>query len=220
MKLKLIRVLFVAFLIWPGCILAKDYSYCKPSAVVMNDYEPEHFITSNNLLAAPGRDEVFCGERIVLYGRVTDEECNPIVDAKVYLWQVDCQGKYPYKPLRNKIDLEMIDQAPHQSFTGNGVATTNNQGEFVFVTTYPQSVHGMKPHVNLRVEHYRLGSLQTKITLSKNKIRRPELIILDQAVREYVVENKTRTYGSIITLPSIPVKQDDNALLNEEAEGN
>ena len=66
---------------------------CKLTKRVLNDYEPENFITSNNLLVTPGKQELYCGEKIIVHGRVLDKNCRPVSDAKIYLWQVNCSGK-------------------------------------------------------------------------------------------------------------------------------
>lgn len=146
-------------------------NHCKITQSALNDYEPEKFQPTNNLLRSVGGKAIFCGEKIIITGRVLDQNCVPVSDAKVYLWQVGCDGKYPYIPLRNRIDKKMLNTKNGSSFTGSGIATTNNQGEFYFITIYPPaSKHEGGSYVNIRVDHRDLGTLQTKLILSKNKI--------------------------------------------------
>ncbi|MBP7190306.1 MAG: intradiol ring-cleavage dioxygenase, partial [Rickettsiaceae bacterium] len=117
----------------------------------------------NNLLRRNGRNPVFCGEKILIKGRVVDSNCVPVSDAKVYLWQVGCDGKYPYKPLRAGLNMAKFNLKKNAStFQGSGIATTNNNGEFVFITTYPVKSDSKSPYVNFRVSHRELGDLQTK----------------------------------------------------------
>lgn len=198
-------VLFLCCISFVHIGFASEYRYCKPSVSVLNDYEPERFITSNNLLAKAGAHAIFCGEKIIIYGRLTDDQCAPISDAKVYLWQVNCQGKYPYKPLRNSVDTELIDitSAKKQSFTGNGIATTNNHGEFVFITTYPNKVHAFQPHLNIRVEHYKHGTFQTNLVLSGSKIYNLEKVIPDQDIVDFAMRYGTNIYGFNVVMPTI-----------------
>ena len=99
-----------------------------------------------------------------------DQNCVPVSDAKVYLWQVGCDGKYPYYPLRNRTNKEMLNLSNRSSFTGSGIATTNNEGEFHFITIYPPSTTHEKSNVNIRVEHRNLGTLQTKFYLLDSNI--------------------------------------------------
>lgn len=161
------------------CLAKDEYiessSYCEVSESAMNDYEPADFKTSNNLLRQAGQEVLFCGEAIVVYGKVLDQNCVPVSDAKVYLWQADCKGKYPYKALRvNAVDKKLFDEKSNLTFVGNGTATTNNKGEFHFITVYPPAMHGYKPHLNARVEHFSMGSLQTRLVLNGKRVKDPK----------------------------------------------
>jgi protocatechuate 3,4-dioxygenase, beta subunit len=113
---------------------------------------------------------VYCGKKIIIKGRLLDQNCVPVSDAKIYMWQVDCDGKYPYETLRDKVDKNLINTNNASSFKGSGTATTNNLGEFYFITTYPPSVDKEKPSVNIRADHRMLGTLQTKLILSASHI--------------------------------------------------
>jgi protocatechuate 3,4-dioxygenase beta subunit len=147
---------------------------CQVSKVAMNDYEPAAFEKTNNLLRKTGEESLFCGESIIVYGRVVDQNCVPVSDAKVYTWQTDCKGIYPYKPLKeNIVDVELVNDDTSLTFTGNGTATTNNKGQFHFVTVYPPEMHGHRPHLNVRVEHFSMGDLQTRLILRGKKVKNP-----------------------------------------------
>ncbi len=143
---------------------------CQLTKSATNNYEPEKFQPTNNLLRATGKQPIYCGQKIIVSGRILDQKCVPVSDAKVYLWQVGCDGKYPYRPLRNRIDKKMLNLAAASTFTGCGIATTNNNGEFHFITIYPPAAKQGNPYVNIRVEHRRLGELQTKFYLSNDRL--------------------------------------------------
>ena len=174
-----IILIFIITLTASNCLATGDkfhlnkLNFCKISKKAQNDYEPEEFNTSNNLLRKTGEHPIYCGEKIIIHGRVLDQNCVPVPDAKVYLWQVNCKGKYPYQPLRNVKNKILIQTDEVMTFTGNGIATTNNMGEFYFVTVYPKAIHGLAPHVNIRAEHMSLGKLQTRIILGPHKISDP-----------------------------------------------
>lgn len=157
----------------PDKFYFNNLNRCEITEEQGNDYEPEKFQPTNNLLRKPGQVALFCGEKILVHGKVLDEDCAPVSDAKVYVWQVDCGGRYPYQPLKDMIDEDLIDLNSDTTFTGNGVATTNNNGEFYFLTIYPSAVHSMPPHINVRVEHRRLGDLQTSVVLKNHKVKNP-----------------------------------------------
>ncbi|MFK7973581.1 MAG: dioxygenase [Rickettsiaceae bacterium] len=167
-----------------------DFDFCNVTPVTINNYEPEKFETSNNLLNKAGQEPIICGEKIIIYGTVLDQHCVPVSDAKVYIWQTDCHGKYPYTPLKNRIDKKLINIDSEFTFTGNGTATTNNNGEFVFITTAPPKMNGLAPQINIRVEHYIMGSLQSSLTIS-NK----------HSTRDVFNTNSGKAYTYEIVLP-------------------
>lgn len=176
-------------------------NYCNLSKPTNNDYEPENFETSNNLLHEAGRSPLFCGEKIIISGVVLDENCVPVGDARVYLWQVDCKGKYPYKPLKRFLDDKLIGKDNVLTFSGNGVAVTNNKGEFHFVTVYPASSHGLPSHVNVRVQDYRLGELQTRLFLKGNKLANPEFYPELGNIAKIAVKNNISIYQFKVVMP-------------------
>lgn len=176
-------------------------NYCRVSKITINDYEPEKFENTNNMLRKTGEEQIYCGEKIIVRGVLLDQNCVPISDAKIYAWQAGCNGKYPYKPLRNRIDEKLIDQESDMSFTGNGVATTNNKGEFFFITTYPPAMHKQSSHINVRAEHFRLGSLQTSLFLRGAKVKNPELDPELISVSGYAKKNGVSIYDFRIVMP-------------------
>lgn len=96
----------------------------------------------------------------------------PISDAKVYIWQKGADGKYPYKPFRN-LNPGLFDKNNKTSFLGSGIARSDNNGYFTFVTTTPP-VEGKKmPNVSLRVEHNKFGTLQTSVHIPYSPCEMP-----------------------------------------------
>ena len=149
-----------------GKIYPNKLTECKLTKNAIDDYEPEEFQLSNNLLRKTGQEPSYCGTKIIIKGKLLDERCIPISDAKVYLWQVGCDGKYPYTPLRGRVNKQMFSHASKSTFTGSGIATTNNKGEFFFVTIYPGEMSKKGANINIRVEHRDLGQLQTKLYMA------------------------------------------------------
>ena len=67
------------------------------------------------------------GERIVVSGRVLDENSRPLANTLVEIWQANSAGRY----------LHAVDQhnAPlDPNFTGCGQAVTDSEGRYRFVT--------------------------------------------------------------------------------------
>ena len=183
-----------------------NLNYCAVSQIEINDYEPAIFESTNNLLRKTGESEIYCGEKIIVYGRVVDQNCVPISDAIIHAWQVNCDGKYLYKPLKTLVDKDLIDINTKDTFTGNGTATTNNKGEFHFVTIYPSSAHDKAPHINVRVNHYRLGSLQTMLSLKGKKVNNPKSNPELSSISTIADDNGISIYKFDIVLPGSSLK--------------
>lgn len=176
-------------------------NFCKITKSAINDYEPEKFNMSNNLLHMAGIEELYCGEKIIVRGVVLDQNCVPLPDAKIYMWQVGCTGKYPYKPLKEIINKDFIDLESKLTFTGNGIATTNNNGEFVFVTIYPVAAHALESHINVRIEHRDLGIRQVKLMLKGHKVPYPMDVPELDRIAKIAVKNGTSIYDFKIVVP-------------------
>jgi protocatechuate 3,4-dioxygenase beta subunit len=70
------------------------------------------------------------GERIVVHGRVLDEDSRPVPDTLVEIWQANASGRY----------IHVVDQHPaplDPNFTGAGRAATDAAGYYRFVTVKP-----------------------------------------------------------------------------------
>ena len=70
------------------------------------------------------------GERIIVAGRVLDEDGRPVPETLVEIWQANAAGRYAHAEDRHDAPLD-----PH--FSGAGRALTNADGEFRFVTIKP-----------------------------------------------------------------------------------
>jgi protocatechuate 3,4-dioxygenase beta subunit len=70
------------------------------------------------------------GERIIVHGRVLDEDGRPVPDALVEIWQANACGRY----------IHVVDRHPaplDPNFTGAGRAKTDADGRYRFVTIRP-----------------------------------------------------------------------------------
>lgn len=70
------------------------------------------------------------GERIIVSGRVLDENARPLPHTLVEIWQANAAGRY-----RHEVDQHDAPLDPN--FTGCGQAMTNERGEYRFVTIRP-----------------------------------------------------------------------------------
>jgi protocatechuate 3,4-dioxygenase beta subunit len=70
------------------------------------------------------------GERIVVSGRVLDENGRPVRNTLVEVWQANAAGRYPHKADNHNAPLD-------PNFSGAGRTLTDNEGRYRFVTIRP-----------------------------------------------------------------------------------
>jgi len=91
------------------------------------------------------------GERMILAGRVLDEDGRPVAGTLVELWQCNSAGRYHHP-------VDQHDAPLDPNFTGAGQAVTNAAGEYRFLTIKPgaypwrNSPNAWRPaHIHLAV---------------------------------------------------------------------
>ncbi len=136
---------------------------CPIQNDIINNYEPEEFLTTNNLFINPISKHP---QKILIYGKIKTKEGNPVKDAKIFLWQVNAEGFYNYKALKSKVDQKLFHKSEY--FLGNGISTSDNLGNFHFISVYPDRIHELLPHINLRIEGENLR--QSRVILPKCQI--------------------------------------------------
>ena len=70
------------------------------------------------------------GERIIVSGRVTDEDGRPVSNALIELWQCNAAGRYVHAQDDHPAPLD-------PNFTGAGRTTTDGEGRYRFITIKP-----------------------------------------------------------------------------------
>jgi protocatechuate 3,4-dioxygenase beta subunit len=84
----------------------------------------------NDLTRNGVRNGAPLGERIVVTGRVLEEDERPVPDAVVEIWQANAAGRYPHEADRH--------DAPHDpNFHGAGRCVTDAEGRYRFYTIKP-----------------------------------------------------------------------------------
>jgi protocatechuate 3,4-dioxygenase beta subunit len=70
------------------------------------------------------------GERIVIQGRVLEENGQPVPNTLIEIWQANAAGRYLHKLDQHKAPLD-------PNFTGEGYALTDELGQYRFMTIRP-----------------------------------------------------------------------------------
>jgi protocatechuate 3,4-dioxygenase beta subunit len=86
------------------------------------------------------------GERIIVTGRVLDEDGQPVPHTLVELWQANAAGRYLHKIDQHEAPLD-------PNFTGCGRAITDAEGHYRFVTIKPGAYPWRNHHNAWRPAH-------------------------------------------------------------------
>jgi protocatechuate 3,4-dioxygenase, beta subunit len=70
------------------------------------------------------------GERIVVHGRVLDENGRPVRNTLIEVWQANAAGRYRHKTDQHDAPLD-------PNFTGRGQTLTDDEGRYRFITIRP-----------------------------------------------------------------------------------
>jgi protocatechuate 3,4-dioxygenase, beta subunit len=80
------------------------------------------------------------GERIIVRGRVLDEDARPVPNTLIELWQANAAGRYLHKRDQHDAPLD-------PNFTGEGKLLTDSEGRYQFITIKPGE-YPWRNHIN------------------------------------------------------------------------
>ena len=116
---------------------------------------PKSFNITNNLRRKVKSPFVAAGDIIYIKGNISDINCTPIANAIVNIWQADSYGRY--------------DSKLEKHFLGNGTATSDNMGNFEFITILPASnKKDIAPHINISVHHNSFSPINSRMFFNRN----------------------------------------------------
>ena len=136
-----------------------------PSQTTGPFYPPEpHGETDVDLTLLDGHSERAVGDVILVRGRVTNLDGNPLAGARVDIWQANHYGRYAHPRDRNTAPLD-------PNFQGIGIAKTDSEGWYGFRTIRPAPYPlafvgdpGMRPaHIHFKVAHEGTGRVTTQM---------------------------------------------------------
>ena len=84
----------------------------------------------NDLTRDPVTGKEAMGERIIVVGRVLDEDERPVPNTLIEIWQANAAGRYHHFVDQHNAPLD-------PNFTGAGRCVTNGQGEYRYLTIKP-----------------------------------------------------------------------------------
>ncbi|MCM8556231.1 hypothetical protein [Sphingomicrobium sediminis] len=110
-----------------------------------------------DLTMIEGHSERAAGDLLDIFGRVVDTNGDPIVGAKLDLWQANAAGRYDHAgDTREDIPLD-----PH--FQGSAVLMTDDEGRYRFRTIKP-AIYGIGTFLRPRHIHFTIDGQQSRLT--------------------------------------------------------
>jgi protocatechuate 3,4-dioxygenase, beta subunit len=86
------------------------------------------------------------GQRIVVSGRVLDEDDQPIPQTLIEIWQANAAGRYAHR-------VDQWDAPLDPNFTGGGRALTDDEGRYTFISIRPGAYPWRNHHNAWRPAH-------------------------------------------------------------------
>jgi len=128
------------------------------------------------------------GESIVIQGQVMNNDCTPVANALVELWQANTHGRYRH--VRDNKNNAQIDP----NFYGLGRIKTNKKGEYEFKTIMPGSYAAgpgwqRPPHLHFKVLVNNKKRIVTQMYFVDNPLNNSDLLLaqLSSTVQERVI---------------------------------
>ncbi|HSU04525.1 MAG TPA: protocatechuate 3,4-dioxygenase subunit beta [Acetobacteraceae bacterium] len=105
---------------------------------------PRHFPPLTDLSRVDGRDAA--GQRIIVAGRVTDEDGRPVPETMIELWQANAAGRYNHERDQHDAPLD-------PNFKGEGRVFTDGEGNYRFLSILPGAYPWRNHHNAWRPNH-------------------------------------------------------------------
>ena len=107
-------------------------------------FRPIHFPPIPDLSVVNGRAAL--GERIIVHGRITDEDGRPVPQAIVEIWQANASGRYQHPADQHDAPLD-------PNFRGEGRVFTDDDGWYRFTSIKPGAYPWRNHHNAWRPNH-------------------------------------------------------------------
>ncbi len=154
---------------------AANISKCTPTTAMQVASKPmmsEIVHTDNSSTKDAGEFEDLYLHKVFLRGVIKDRNCVPIPNATINIWQEDEYGKDRYHKLSFSFtERYNLNREQYSKFLGVATATSNNNGDFTFITVLPASraKKKMNAYINVSVKHFDFPSLETQLHMATNK---------------------------------------------------
>jgi protocatechuate 3,4-dioxygenase beta subunit len=141
-----------------------------------------NFRAEYDLTRVEGSSVEALGERVFLHGIVQDENCRPVKNANVEIWQACASGKYLHARDPNPAEADPNFRYWSEAFTGA-------DGKFAFKTikpgAYPADVNWDRPpHIHFRISALGFNELVTQMYFKGEELNEKDLILRQHPAHE------------------------------------
>jgi len=136
----------------------------------------------NDLTYLKDKSQKAKGEIIYIKGIIKGENCEPISNANIEIWQACATGRYNHSEDRNPAELD-------PNFQYWGKAITNEKGEYGFKTikpgSYPASFFWTRPpHIHFTVRSPKHEELTTQMYFSSESLNSKDRLLRSHSKEE------------------------------------
>ncbi|MDX1508510.1 MAG: protocatechuate 3,4-dioxygenase [Woeseiaceae bacterium] len=171
-------------------------------------YPPEpHGETDVDLTMLEGHTERATGDVILVRGRVTDTDGNPLANARVDIWQANHYGRYDHPRDPNPAPLD-------PNFQGIGVMHTDAGGRYGFKTIRPapyaiSDTQTRPRHIHFKVSHPDRQDVTTQMYFEGDPLIEGDIVMANTPEdKRHLLISKTETDAD----SGLPLHQFDIAL--------
>lgn len=173
-------------------------SKCELTPEILTDvsHEPLEFHKNANLTNISREEPEQSDHKILIKGIVKDENCVPIYDAKIEIWQADRNGEFNYA---NIIGSEFKSS----NFAGSGTDYSDNNGSFAFITEFPGKINKLPPQINIRIKHPEFKEFETKIYFPGEDNKKDKVFANNKNANLLVANEKdftTKDFDKVFTI--------------------
>jgi catechol 1,2-dioxygenase len=147
----IIIVGILGIFVWPNFTMQNSSFAC---ALTENNPQGPYYITG-----APYKEKLggeVSGQRLIISGNVLNQDCNPVSNAVIDVWQTDSNGNYYF-----------------EDFTLRGKITSDNNGQYKIETLFPgkySEAETTRPaHIHLKISAPGLTSHTTQLYFEGDK---------------------------------------------------
>lgn len=140
------------------------------------------------------------GERIIVHGRVLDEDGRGVPDTLIEIWQANACGRYTHVNDQHPAPLD-------PNFTGSGRVVTDSEGRYKFITIKPGAYPWANHHNAWRPAHIHLslfGSAFTSRLVTQMYFPGDPLFKFDPISQSIPVEARDRLVSSFDLESTVP----------------